>query len=181
MARYANCPCPGRWQDKMQRWVALNFAQSVLCKCLACGWKWESFRRYARKLPLHQERSRRGMTDSDVLHRLCSGNLRIDPVTAVVESNLSGSWRTLTQYIDTRGSGYRFVKVCWKGKQKKVAVHRLQWMAAHRCLVPAGYEVHHKRSPKPPKPKPNGIDNLELLTAEENRKLGHPGEAEIPF
>lgn len=170
------------------RWVVLQrFDGGGFLKCLDCGWKWKSKCKYVAKLRDWKERSRAGLTDADILDRLLAGNLRIDPVTAVVESNLRGDWTELTQVEDTHESGYRFVKINWKGKQKKIAVHRLQWMAFAEQLVPDGYDVHHKQSSPRPAAKPNALSNLELVESYENQCNGCPGwdewedAGEIPF
>lgn len=184
MARYSNCPCEGKWTAKLARWVVLERLPNNhgILKCLECGWKWKSKRRYVAKLPDWKERSRRGLTDAEILQRLRDGNLRIDPETAVVESGLRG-WRVLSQYEDQHDSGYRFVKINWKNKQKKIAVHRLQWMAYSEELIPEGYDVHHKTSPPRPKPKPNNLSNLELRDSYENQSDNGCGtcDDDLPF
>lgn len=123
------------------------------------------------------------MTDEDILHRLfVLKDLRINPRTAVVESkndiagNPSSKWRALKQVPDKHDSGYRFVSVSFGGRKKKIGVHVLQWMAANRRTVPDGYDVHHKKSPERPHPKPNNIDNLELLESSVNQSMNY-----VPF
>lgn len=172
--RGARCDCPGHWRDRRSRWVVLRrFEGGGQLKCLDCGWKWKSRCNYVAVLRDWEERTRAGLTDAEILQRLIDGNLRIDPVTAVVESNLRfGRWKTLRQIADRFDSGYRFVKINWRGKQKKIAVHRLQWMAATLELIPDGYDVHHKYSPPRPQLKPNALENLELMESAENQYLG---------
>ena len=182
--RVSNCPCAGRWQDKWHRWVCLQRGSGFcFLKCLACGWKWKSRTKYARRLPNWVERSRSGMTDEMILSRLLAGNLRIDPVTAVVTSELCGL-RVLTQFPSQHGEdGYRFVKINWQGKQKRISVHRLQWMAYSEEIILEGYDVHHKRSPPRPHLKPNSLANLELVESLINQSVGcSPGwEDGVPF
>lgn len=110
------------------------------------------------------------MVQQDVLARLLvDQDLRIDPVTSVVQSRRQGKWRTLSQRPDSHDSGYRFVEVSYRGMKKRVGVHVLQWMQATGALVPAGFDVHHKRSPPRPLPKDNALSNLELLPWLENQ------------
>jgi len=159
----------------MARWVCLQRGEVVcLLKCLDCGWKWKSKARYAGRLPDWAERARSGMTDEMILTRLLNGNLRIDPVTSVVESNLKGRWQVLQQVENQHESGYRCVSVCWEGQKKKITVHRLQWLAYSGKVVPEGYDVHHKRSPPRPQMKPNALENLELKDSLENQSIGKP-------
>lgn len=168
--RYSNCPCPGRWKHKLTRWVCLKrMGECGFLKCLECGWKWKSKRKYVAQLPDHVERSRSGLTDSDILKRLRDGNLRIDPVTCVVESNLTGVWRELTPVIVDNGSGYQMVSVCYQGRKKKIGIHRLQWMQHTLELIPEGYDVDHIESPPRPKLKPNHLSNLRLRDSYENQ------------
>jgi len=178
--QYSNCPCAGTWRDKLIQWVVLDRGEkSSKLKCLRCGWKWRSRCKYVQRLPDWKERSRRGLTDSDILDRLLSGSLKICPTTAVVTSNGRGCWVVLNQVEDQHGSGYRFVSVCVGGRKKKIAVHRLQWMAATGELIPEGYDVHHKTSPRRPEEKCNAICNLELRESLENQIAGYPGADEV--
>ena len=115
------------------------------------------------------------MTDDLILQRLIDGNLRIHPETAVVESfSACYGWHVLKSYLDTHDSGYAFVKISWKTRQKKIAVHRLQWMACHMRLVPAGFDVHHVKAPPRPLPKSNHIGNLELRESLINQSAAAP-------
>lgn len=170
----------------MARWVVLNRGKrkaSSQLKCLDCGWKWRSKCKYVVRLRDWQERCRRGMTDQMILDRLRDGTLTIDAETAEVRSFYK-KWTVLQQLKSHHGKdGYRFVRVCKMGRKKAIAVHRLQWMACHDCLIPEGYDVHHKRSPPRPSPKPNNIGNLELIESMENQRVGiSPGwDDEVPF
>lgn len=182
--RYSNCPCPGTWKDKLARWVCLRrFRDGGFLKCQACGWKWKSKRKYVSRLKDHEERCVSGLTDRDVLARLKNGSLTIDPETAEVVSITNKGRRILSQRKSNQDDGYRFVDVWRFGKKKRIAVHRLQWMAHTMSLIPKGYDVHHKRSPPRPHTKPNNLANLELVESMENQKVGvSPGwDAEVPF
>lgn len=183
------CYCAGNWKSRMTRWVALERFANGCCKlyCLDCRWRWKSRAKYCVDLKDHSPRSRKGLSDQDVLDRLIAGSLRIHPETATVESLFRGkTWRVLKPYTDMHGSGYLFVKINAAGRQKKIAVHRLQWMACHLSLVPAGHDVHHRRSPPRPRPKPNHIGNLELKESLDNQANNSPDHewddsAYVPF
>jgi len=140
-----------------------------LLKCLDCGWVWKSRCKYADGLPLHKERSRKGMTDQDILRRLQDGSLWINSLTSAVWSYYRGKATNLKVVEDQHGSGYRFVTVCDKGRKKKIAVHRLQWMSATGHCIPDGFDVHHKKSPPRPQEKDNALSNLDLLPSSKNR------------
>lgn len=179
MSRPSNCKCSGVRQAKMHRWVVLvRDDRGGRLKCLQCGWRWLSRCKYVGGLPDHKERSRRGLTNEDILQRLRDETLRIHPVTAVVESrifspyNPKRRWMKLRQVGDRWRSGYRFVEVCVKGLKKKIGVHVLQWMARHDRVPPDGFDVHHMRSPPRPHWKSNAIDNLELKESLQNQWEG---------
>lgn len=169
--RTSTCQCPGRdYRVKWHRWGVLKRLKlSAQVKCKECGWVWWSKCQYRQLIPDHKPRSRKGLTHQHVLHRLLAGTLRIDPVTSVVESNATGEWVALTQRPDSHNSGYRFIEVSHRGMKRKIGVHVLQWMQEHRRVVPAGYNVHHKKSPPRPYPKDNALSNVELLKAEINQ------------
>lgn len=173
MRRSSTCQCPGRnYRDKGKRWVVLNRNESgrSLLRCQKCGWEWRSSRLYVANLPDHTKRDLSGMTDEDILRRLRAGSLRVDKRTGLVASfdwrhkRWRGPMSVLHRTI--RGSTYRFVRVCHGSKQKKVAVHRLVWMAEHGIVPPEGYDVHHK---EPDAEYPDGIDNLCLVPSSINR------------
>lgn len=168
----------------MARWVVLRRGQISQLKCLQCGWKWRSKCKYVAKLPDHVERSRVGMSDQDILNRLKAGTLKIEPETAQVwsYSELWG-WKLLKPQKNQHNDGYRFVDVCYAGKKKRIAVHRLQWMQHTLKLIPEGYDVHHKEAPPWPEAKDNSLGNLELMESLENQLPGvSPGmSSEAPF
>lgn len=170
------CACAGYWKTRLSRWVAIERMTNGWHRlyCLDCRWRWKSRAKYCVCLNDHSPRSRKGLSDQDILDRLTAGNLRIHPETAVVESLYHGKWRTLKQVPNNHDSGYLFVKINFAGRQKKIAVHRLQWMACHLSLVPEGYDVHHVRTPPRPRPKPNHIGNLELRASLVNQSFAAP-------
>jgi hypothetical protein len=142
------------------------------------------------KLKLHREQTRKGMALMEVLHRLhVLKDLRIDPVTSVVESyrSLNGQpkqWRVISQVpASDPSTGYRFVNVSYNGMKKKVGVHVLQWMQRHGNAlqwasgeymystgIPEGHDVHHL-PPQPPRPgaKNNALALLEVVPSHLNR------------
>lgn len=182
-----NCNCgPGGFQVHGSRWVVIERRKppkSSRLKCLECGWRWWSTCRYVRELPDHEEASRSGMTDEDVLDRIASGTLTVLVDQARVFSFSRGKWHELrTVSRHSNGSEYSFVEICHQGKKKKVALHRLVWMFANRQIVPDGYDVDHIEGKLID--QPNAIDNLQLLESGRNRSRGKPfisQTEEIPF
>ena len=181
--KHKRCQCGGKWTTRLTRWVVLkrnplkrDFATATLY-CLDCRWKWISRCRYVALLRDHRPQSRGGMTDDDILKRILENTLRIDPHTAVVESFANsgphaGRWVKLKQVPCNQGGGYMFVSVCRGGKKKKIAVHRLQWMAANRRVVPEGFDVDHVRWAPRPESKDNSLANLRLRPSLENQSEG---------
>lgn len=171
----STCNCgPGGFRAHGSSWVVLerrSAKQSSRLKCLACGWKWWSFAGYVFDLRDHKEESRSGMTDEDILDRINDGTLTVLVNEARVFSFTKGSWHELSPVERTPPSGtsYRFVEVCRHGRKKKVALHRLVWMFAHRSLVPEGYDVDHIEGKVR-----DTIDNLRLLESSANRSRGKP-------
>lgn len=165
--RPSTCQCGGGYRVNGARWVRLEDGK---LKCLACGWKWKSSRKYASRLPLHRERTRRGMTDQDILDRVADGSIVVDTLLAIAYSQQEGRLRRLRAVVreTKRGSAYAFVEVCSQGRKKKIAIHRLVWMAANRALVPPGYDVDHVLG----RSHGDGIDNLRILPSAVNRSLG---------
>jgi hypothetical protein len=163
------CLCGVGYRQRLTKWVVLCRSNKSLLKCLVCGWKWKSSCRYVDRLRDHKERHRFGLTDQDILDRLNAGTLVVSSSGGWVASvSDKGSVCFLSIRVrEKRGSRYRFVSVCSKGKKKAIAVHRLVWIAGHRSLVPEGFDVHHKNSM-------NGdcLDNLCLLESGLNRSLG---------
>jgi hypothetical protein len=171
------------------RWVVLTppaapgkFAR---LKCLACGWKFSKRAKYVETLPRHMEESRSGMSDHDVLDRINSGTLLVDTDLAIVTSCTARHGTKTLRVIERESnrSTYRFVEITAGGKKKKVALHRLVWMAAHRQIPPAGYDVHHVNGKQVA--NPDAIWNLDLLSIGENRSTNRryvdPAQREFAF
>jgi len=119
------------------------------------------------------------MNDDDILTRILEGTLTVLINEARVFS-FNREWKEL-RVIDreSNGSSYKFVEICHSGKKKKIALHRLVWMFAHRCLVPEGYDVDHIEGKTS-----DSIDNLQLLESSSNRSKGKPRvhhTPELPF
>lgn len=169
--RTANCQCTEPLLLKRSRWVALRRAaspglQSDL-KCNQCGWKWKSKRLYIRNIPDGKERSRRGMTDADILARLVNGTLRVNVETTLVMSEgRYGEWKELKPIFRQPDgcSGYYFFSICHNGKKKKITRHGLVWMAANMEVIPDGVIIDHIHGPK----AGDHIGNLRLYTPAAN-------------
>lgn len=164
------CKCENR--RLRLKWVVIERRCEPLSsrlKCLACGIKWWSKAKYVRLLKDHTERSRRGMTDQDILERLLDGSLWVQGETVFTASSSSP---LAVEKKTSNGSTYDFVTVCSGGRKKKIALHRLVWMAHHRQLVPEGFDVDHVLGKEIP--SPNAIENLRLLESSVNRSLGKP-------
>lgn len=167
------CKCDGGYRANASHWVRLEYnGKSAHLKCLSCGWKWWSLRKYALKLRPHKEASYSGMTDEDILERLRNGSLRVDVHRATVDSVIENRSIKRLRVInrESNGSSYNFVEIRHKGKKKKIALHRLVWMAHNDSLVPDGFDVDHIRG----KAAGDGIGNLRLLKSSFNRSLGKP-------
>lgn len=183
----STCNCgPGGYREYGHRWVVIQRRarpQSSQLKCLECGWKWWSTRNYIEKLTDHVEQSRSGMTDEDILARILDGTLTVLVNEARVFSFSRDTWNELRQAVRTsNGSTYRFVDICSNGKKKRVAVHRLVWMFAHRSIVPEGHDVDHIEGKL--RDNCDAIDNLQLLPSSLNRSKGKPlvcQTPELPF
>lgn len=179
----STCNCgDGGFRVHGSRWVCIQRREppkSSRLKCLECGWRWWSTCNYVAELPDHVEKCFSGMTDDDILTRILEGTLTVLINEARVFS-FNREWKEL-RVIDreSNGSSYKFVEICHSGKKKKIALHRLVWMFAHRCLVPEGYDVDHIEGKTS-----DSIDNLQLLESSSNRSKGKPRVShtqELPF
>lgn len=173
MNKPSNCQCGGKgYRDKGEKWRVIQrrkFPATSRLKCLKCGWKWWSGCKYVSKLEDHVERSRNGMTDDHILQRLRDKTLIVKLDGSAVYSCYPFCDKRQLK-IKTRkvnGSSYKFVKVCYKGMQKKIALHRLVWMSANNRTVPDGYDIDHVKGKNIE--HPNGIENLRLRPSSENR------------
>lgn len=187
MGRFSHrCKCQGG--RRSGRWVVLTPPAApgkyARLKCLVCNWKFSKRNKYVATLPRHVEKSRSGLTDADVLARIESGTLLVDTARAIVTSLnrlVASTLKVLER--ESNGSTYRFVEISAVGKKKKVALHRLVWMAAHGRIPPAGYDVHHVHGKQVE--NPDGIWNLDLLPIAENRSTSRrfvdPAQQEFAF
>lgn len=133
----------------------------------------------------HTEKSRSGMTDGHILHRLVTGTLLVcEKGTWVKSWSAWHGWRRLN-FIEHRGDNgrgtkYRFVNVCYGKLKKKIAVHRLVWMAHNKQVVPPGFDVDHVKGKSVE--YPDGIHNLRLLDSLVNQSRGYVSPTrELPF
>lgn len=182
----ATCKCSGGYRVNGEKWVVLLIREgmSSRLKCLACGWKWWSKAKYVRTLREHKERSRSGMSDEDILHRIVAGTLQVSPCGTEVVSVHRGNPKTLTILTHRGGNGngstYRFVTVCHNGRKKKIAIHRLVWMSVNLQVVPDGFNVDHIKGKGIQ--FPDSIDNLRLLESLEHQRLhNEPQSNGFPF
>ena len=181
------CKC-GNYRSCKASWRVIERRERPLTsqlKCLVCGWKWWSKCKYVARLQDHKERSRSGMTDDDILYRLLDGTLQVcEKGTYVRSFSTNNGWRNL-KFIEHRGdngtgSTYRFVKVTFQSKMKKIAVHRLVWMDAHKRTVPTGFDIDHVKGKSVE--YPDGIHNLRLLESLANQTRGYVSPTrELPF
>ncbi|MGV3485377.1 MAG: HNH endonuclease [Planctomycetaceae bacterium] len=127
------------------------------------------------------------MADADVLAMIEDGRLVVDVNQATVIGPMGRPLAIVCrEHKDGPSRGtYRFVKVCCNRRQKKVALHRLVWMAAHLAIVPEGFDVDHVQSQDDDR-----ISNLRLLESSINRAMGQAKagcsrsedeESKVPF
>ena len=160
------CCCPGRYQDRCPRWRVLKRTERSLLYCLDCRRQWRSGAWYIALLRDHKPRSRSGLTDAEILARIQDGSLQVDTHRGVVR-NRQGKALAVFEREHPEGpqrGTYRFVSVCSNGKKKKIALHRLVWMAANGRTVPDGYDIDHIASQTD-----DTIQNLRLLESAVNR------------
>ncbi len=168
----SRCKCDGHYTDRWHRWAVLKRGagdHASTLYCLDCRHEWSSRAKYIVLLPDHQKRVRSGLTDADVLSAIETGYLRVDINHAVVFT-VNNTMLKVTSRTHPKGpqrGTYRFVTICIGGKQKKVALHRLVWMAAHRSLVPDDCDIDHVHNQTD-----DSIGNLRLLNSSVNRARG---------
>lgn len=163
------CRCKGEPKAKRAHWgvLARGSGRKAHIKCKRCHCRWWSMRKYTADLPDHRERSLSGLTDADILERLRLGTLIVNIRTAVVRNDKGHRLLVTPRTSPTSGTTYNFLTIYFRGKAKKIARHRLVWMAAHNCLVPVGYDVDHVRGKRGR--YPDGIGNLELCVSRDNQ------------
>lgn len=163
MRKPSNCWCKGRWKAKSLRWGCLKRVENrSLLYCKDCRQEWWSIRDYAAEIPMWVKDVRSGMTDQDIMNRIVSGSLRVleENGRVIVESVSANRGTTRLKQIERQVhpyTTYRFVNISSGGLQKKVAVHRLNWMFRNRKLVPEGFHVDHVNG------RGDVYDNLQLL------------------
>ncbi len=161
-----NCWCKGSWKVKSLRWGCLRRdASGSLLYCMDCRQEWLSVRNYAASIPMWKKRTRSGMTDEGILERIAAGSLRVrEENGAVIVESVTAKGTKVLKQIDRavhEYTTYRFVHISLGGRQKKVAVHRLNWMF-HNGRVPEGFHVDHEKD------RSDTIGNLRLLPASVN-------------
>lgn len=130
--RMKRCRC-GVFKTAGEKWrVLIRGAEDCksLLKCLQCGHRWKSKCKYIAGLRDHKERSRKGMTDQDILERINNASLIVDRLGHYVISKIDGVEKHLTIIErERKGFTYRFTSICHRGKKKKIGIHRLVWMS----------------------------------------------------
>ena len=167
MRRPSNCWCSGTWKAKLPRWGCLKrLGDRSLLYCKVCRQEWWSKKGCAARVPMWEKEVRSGLSDQDILLRLVTGSLRVreEGGLVIVESDSHKGTNVLKQIERQvhQWTTYRFVCICSAGRQKKIAVHRLNWMSHHLKLVPEGFHVDHVNG------RGDVFDNLQLLPAAEN-------------
>ena len=174
--RLRKCRC-GIYNTAGHRWRVLQRAEigeKSLLKCLQCGHKWHSQMKYVANLDDHVEYSRTGMTDHDILERLKNKTLVVDPLGRFVISYARKTKELTIWERERRGSCYRFISICHNNKKKKIAVHRLVYMAHYMKVVPEGFDVDHREGRDIE--YPDAIENLRLLPVSVNRSRAETDE-----
>lgn len=163
------CDCLGAYYDNWTKWVVVQRSSSPktssVLRCLSCGRKWRSRAKYVDLLDDWLPRSRAGMSDEKILQRIIDGTLIVDTEKVIVWSELTPGQRSELKIIEREnenGTRYRFLGVSHEGKRKKIALHRLVWIAANLRVIPDGYHVDHISGPS------DSIDNLRLLKSKTN-------------
>lgn len=178
------CRCDGHYTDNWHRWRVLargeNGGSSKLY-CLDCRAEWSSKAKYIVLLKDHAKRSRTGLTDQSIIELIRRGVYLVETENAIVRNANGQPLAIVTrEHKDGPQRGtYRFVNLCFRGQKKKVALHRLVWMAANDRTVPDGFHVDHVHNQQD-----DSINNLRLLEAGENIRRGSADkekESEVPF
>lgn len=168
MRKPSNCWCKGTWKAKSLHWGCLSRNEVLsLLYCKQCRHEWRSKAAYAVTIPMWVKEKRSGMTDQDIMNRILAGTLRVIERggKVIVESITANHGATVLKQIEREVhpyTAYRFVNISAGGLQKKIAVHRLNWMHKHQRLVPDGFHVDHEKG------RSDCISNLRLLPAAEN-------------
>ena len=163
------CVCQGHYSDNWQNWRVIERVAkpgASMLYCLECRQEWRSLAKYVVLIPCHEKDDRSGLTDGDVLIRIQEGSLLVNVETCEVRSVTRRGGEKVLRVVTRRsnGSEYRFVEVSRGGRKKKVALHRLVWMAANRRTVPSGHDVDHRKDQSD-----DSIGNLRLMDSSSNR------------
>ena len=92
----------------------------------------------------------------------------------------TSSGRELTQRINKRKRcehGDPRVDLCYGGQRVSVHVSHLIWMWHTDCVLPDGFQVHHRDED----PTNNSFDNLIAVHPLDHEKLHANAEEEVPF
>ena len=165
------CKCKPKNRSLYRRLDPNEETGAITVYCLSCRGTWVSKTKYAVTLGLHVPAKRGRLSDEDILEMLREGSLRVVPTTAEVfkgEKQLSIIERTHRK--GPQKGTYRFVYVCRGNDRKKIALHRLVWMAEHDSLVPSGFDVDHIYGHE----AGDAIWNLRLMDSSLNRGRGKP-------
>jgi hypothetical protein len=168
MRKPSNCWCVGTWKAKSLRWGCLQReGDKSLLYCKQCRHEWWSKRAYVAQVEDWTKEIRSGLTDQDIMNRILAGTLLVTESggKVVVESITPNRGKTVLKQIEREVhpyTAYRFVQINAAGLQKKIAVHKLNWMFHNRTLVPEGFHVDHENG------RGDVIGNLRLLPAAKN-------------
>jgi hypothetical protein len=108
--------------------------------------------------------------DEEVLVLLETGVYKICPETAVLTN---GKGRVIAPWDF---DGYLFVRLYSGGRCRSIHLGKLVWMSVTKCVVPAGWEVHHVDGDT----RNNHWENVECLHELDHKKK-HRSSAEVPF
>lgn len=89
----------------------------------------------------------------------------------IIRVNDKGEKRIL--HSCTLRSGYKLVKIRVNGVDKLFYEHRIVWMAVNNKPIPKGYQINHKDYNR----GNNKIDNLEIMTVQENLRYSNKNRA----
>lgn len=106
-------------------------------------------------------------------------------VTLQVDENgstvVSKGGKELAQRINTRrrmNDGDARVDICFDKKKLSINVSHLVWMFYTNCVIPEGWEIHHRNED----PTDNSFNNLICVHPIDHRKLhAVKDEEEVPF
>lgn len=113
------------------------------------------------------------MSDLDIFELLNLQAYTLNPDTGEINSNPRG--RVKQSYDE---DGYAFVRIHSGKKRKNISVSKLVWMWMTRCLVPNGFQIHHRDEDR----TNNSWPNLICLHQLDHRKFHTKEEMEeIPF